>query len=245
MLVPMLSVMVAGRDQIIQKLLRKIPSGFLYLATISGLLLIPNIRTYVAHLSVSVLLGLLSVTRSSTYYDSLLKKLLFYLGIFGVLIVLSKSYWERHIGRLAVLFTLILPSIFLLNNNFPIVPSFRYMFSPLPVKIVAGDIDTHNQAIFTLTNYIDAHISSTAPIIFLFRDNRAAFFIPNRERVRMPINAFRLSNLEEHLRSGDISTDYFVYTDDERDETLLQSVPTHAFATVGPYIIRAVDHAEK
>ena len=58
----------------------------------------------------------------------------------------------------------------------------------------------------------------------------------------MPISAFRLSNLEEHVRNGEIPAQYFVFTQAESEEPILQVEPTKIFATVGPYTISEVDN---
>ena len=240
MLVPMVVIMITGKWKLIVDLINKLPKQIVYYFGGLAILLIPWVRHNLANYSWQQLSQMIAYTRDNNYYLDLLSELMMGTSVAGLLIAIFGKYWQKHLSRLVVIVTLILPTIFLLNSNFGILTTLCYTFSPLQDKLVNGTIDEHNKEAFTLVNYINKNMGLDDQIIFLFRDNRIAFFINNRARVRMPINAFRLIHLEEHLGSGSISAKYLIYTSAEAEEPLLQVKPTKEYAQVGPYFIREV-----
>lgn len=240
MLVPILSILLVGRIETIRSILRRIPKQTVYFVGGFGLLLIPMVRQFLTAKMLEGIENTMSLTQNVEYYILLINNLMIAVGIASLLVVLSAKYWQNHYGKLAVMGLFMIPTLFLINTNFGIIPTLRNMFESIPTKMIKGEIDLDNRNAFTLAKYINENLAKEAQIIFLFRDNRIGFFINNRERLYMPYNAFNLTAIERMVRDAEIPVEYFVYTSRESQNLILETKLTRQIASVGPYIIREV-----
>ncbi len=224
MLVPMVVILIAGKLSVWRKLIEALKPSIIPMGSLGGLFLIPSVREFASNNLVQSAQMIMPFIQPLNYYYSSFNLLLLSFGLLGISIALTFRYWKKKIFSLVLFIFLVFPTLFLVNNNFSFVRTFRTLFSPLSKRMVDGDVDPSNRNLFATVYFINNSIPQDRTILFAFYDNRVPYFITNRNRIIMPTQAFTLPMIRDAILSGSLKPDYIVYRSDNTDASPITDI---------------------
>ncbi len=205
LLVPLAALFITMDYAMIIHWLAKIKLRYLLFSSVLILLLVPGIRAVATTTVFSWFEQVVPLYNTSDYYIH--KFDLFSIGVGvlflvlnGIVISLLATKASQHQQRavvqlLSIAGGLIFPFLFLLNNNYPIIPIMRNLFASKATKIEISETNSVALAFLKTINYLNTETDQQTRILFL--EVRPAIyhledykrFVDNTSVLNQPVNA--------------------------------------------------------
>jgi len=182
LLVPLVALYITTQYAVILKVFTKLNLKYLLLLSVFILLLVPQFRGEAVAVTIDIFQRVTPLYNSLEYYNAKFTELYSMLAIAAVLFSsISAYYILRGVDlRKKVLFLnstfliigFIGPFLFLLNNNYPLVNTFKYLAIPSEQRIIHNAVsDPNTVSMLEAINYLNNNTNPSAKVLFLYYRN--------------------------------------------------------------------------
>lgn len=177
LLIPLAALFITMNYTVILNWLAKIKVSYLLLSAVCIGLLVPFVRNVAVTKTFAVFENIIPVYNSPDYYlhkfDLLflgVGLLVLVLNIIFVYLLVTQASQAKKVATLNILLifsAFIFPFLFLLNNNYKIVPVFRNILAPQAEKLEMLETNEEALSFLKIINYLNSHTDPTSKIFLL------------------------------------------------------------------------------